>query len=67
MKTGKQFVNTLEDNIRECGAMSRLLSDRAQVEIGARVVGIYAHYKLGSDKVNRSNNIRTLVNTVIRH
>jgi hypothetical protein len=36
MKSEKQFVNTLEeDNIRERGAMSRLLSDRAQVEISA--------------------------------
>jgi hypothetical protein len=33
MKTDKQFVNTLEDNIRERGAMYRLLSNRAQVEI----------------------------------
>jgi hypothetical protein len=27
MKTEKQFVNTLKDNIRECGVMSRLLSN----------------------------------------
>jgi hypothetical protein len=29
MKTEKQFVNTLEDNIRVRGAMSQFLSDRA--------------------------------------
>jgi hypothetical protein len=40
MKTEKQFVNTIEDNIHERGAMSWLLSDRAQVEISARLVGI---------------------------
>jgi hypothetical protein len=40
MKTEKQFVNTLEDNIRKRDAMPRLLSNRAQVEISARVVGI---------------------------
>ena len=32
MKTEKQFVNTLEDNIRERGAMRRLLTDSAKVE-----------------------------------
>jgi hypothetical protein len=40
MKTDKQFVNTLEDNIREQGAMSKLISDRAQVEISNKVVDI---------------------------
>jgi hypothetical protein len=41
MKTEKQFV-TLEDNICErCAGLSRLLSDRAQVEISACVVGIF--------------------------
>jgi hypothetical protein len=40
MKTGKQFVNTLEDNIRERGAMSKLISDRAQVKISYKVVDI---------------------------
>ena len=37
MKTDKQFVNTLEDNIRERGAMDSLLSDSAQVEISNKV------------------------------
>jgi hypothetical protein len=37
MKSDKQFVNTLEDNIREHGAMSKLISDRAQVEISNKV------------------------------
>ena len=40
MKTDKQFVNTLEDNIRERGAMSKLISDRAQVEISNKVMDI---------------------------
>jgi hypothetical protein len=40
MKTDKQFVNTLEDNIRERGAMSKLISDRAQAEISNKVVDI---------------------------
>ena len=37
IKSEKQFINTLEDNVRERGAMNRLISDRAQVEIGERV------------------------------
>ena len=47
MKNEKQFVNTLEDNIRERGAMSRLLSDRAQVEISARVLSILRALHIG--------------------
>jgi hypothetical protein len=50
MKTEKQFVNTLEDNICKCGAMSQLLSDRAQVEISARVVGILRALHIGQWK-----------------
>ena len=33
MKSGEQFVNTLEDNIRRWGAMDKLLSDSAKTEI----------------------------------
>ena len=40
MKTDKQFVNTLEDNIREQGAPSKLVSDRAQVKISNKVLDI---------------------------
>jgi hypothetical protein len=40
IKTDKQFVNTLEDNIHECGAPNKLISDRAQVEIGKKVQDI---------------------------
>jgi hypothetical protein len=47
IKTVKQFVNTLEDNIRERGALSRLLSDRAQVEISVCVVGIFHALHIG--------------------
>jgi hypothetical protein len=38
LQTEKQFVNTLEDNIRDRGAPSKLLSDRAQVEISGRAL-----------------------------
>ena len=37
MKTYKQFVNTLEDNIRTRGEMDQLISDSTQVEISERV------------------------------
>ena len=40
MTSDKQFVNTLEDNIRKQGAMDKLISDSAQVEVGKRVKDI---------------------------
>src|SRR5687768_14794183 len=33
LKSDRQFVNVLQDNIRKRGTMSKLISDRAQVEI----------------------------------
>ena len=40
VKTDKQFVNTLEDNIRQRGAPNKLISDRAQVEVSKKVLDI---------------------------
>ena len=40
IKTDRQFINTLEDNIRYRGAPTKLISDRAQVEIGIKVQDI---------------------------
>ena len=37
MSSDAQFVNTLEDNIRQRGAMDTLISDSARVEISERV------------------------------
>jgi hypothetical protein len=37
IKSDKQFVNTLLDNITQRGAPTKLTSDRAQVEISERV------------------------------
>jgi hypothetical protein len=48
MKSEKQFVNTLEDNIRKRGAMSKLLSDYAKVEISHKVVDILRMYNIGN-------------------
>ena len=46
VKTDKQFVNTLEDNIRCRGAMDKLLSDGAKAEISNRVKDILRYYSI---------------------
>ena len=48
MQSSKQFVNTLEDNIRFRGAMSKLISDFAQVEISNKVKDILRMYHSSS-------------------
>ena len=40
MRSDKEFVNTLQDNIRKRGAMEKLISKRAQVEISNKVLDI---------------------------
>ena len=40
MRSGKQFVNTLEDNIHRCSAMDKLISDSAKNEISHKVKDI---------------------------
>jgi hypothetical protein len=53
MKTVKQFVNTLEDNIRERGALSPLLSGPAQeVEISVCVIGIFRALHIGQRQIS---------------
>ena len=37
MKSDKQFLNNLSDNIRNRGAMCKLISDQTQVEISNKV------------------------------
>ena len=44
MKSDKEFVSTLEDNIRNRGAMDKLISDRAQVEISNKVLDNLRNY-----------------------
>ena len=48
MKSGKQFVNTLEDNIRRRGAMDKLLSDSAKIEISKKVMDILRAYHISN-------------------
>ena len=48
MKSGKQFVNTLENNIRRRGAMDKLLSDSAKTEISKKVMDILRAYHISN-------------------
>ena len=48
MKSGKQFVNTLEDNIRRRGAMDKLLTDSAKTEISNKVMDILRAYHIST-------------------
>ena len=48
MKSGKQFVNTLEDNIRRRGPMDKLLSDSAKPEISNKVMDILRVYHISN-------------------
>ena len=48
MKTDKQFVNTLENNIRQWGAMTKILSDRAQLEMSNKVKDILRALCIGN-------------------
>ena len=48
MKSGKQFVNTLEDNIRRRGAMDKSLSDSAKTEISKKFMDILRAYHISN-------------------
>jgi hypothetical protein len=50
MKSDKQFVQILMDNIRRHGAPTRLLSDRAQVEISNKVQDVLQPFLAGKSK-----------------
>ena len=76
MKRGKQFVNTLEDNIRRRGAMDKLLSDFAKTEISNKVMDILRAYYISnwhSEPYHQNQNpaewryrtIKSLTNTVM--
>ena len=46
VRSGKQFVNTLEDNIHRHGAMDKLISDSAKTEISYKVKDILRAYNI---------------------
>ena len=48
MKSGKQLVNTLQDNIRSRGAMDKLLSDSAKTRICKKVMDILRAYHISN-------------------
>ena len=48
MKSGKQFVSTLEDNITRHGVMDKLLSDSAKTEVSNKVMDILRAYHISN-------------------
>jgi hypothetical protein len=46
MKTNKEFVNALEDNIRHWGATDKLISNRAKAEVSKKVSDIARPYNI---------------------
>ena len=48
MKSGKQLINTLEDNIRRRGAMDKLLSDSFKTEISNKVLDSLRAYHISN-------------------
>ena len=62
MKSGKQFVNTLEDNIRRRGAMDKLLSDSAKTEISNKVMDILRAYHISNWHAEPYPRVKTLLN-----
>ena len=43
VKMEKQFVNTLQDNIKDQGAMDKLITDSAQSETSTKVKNVLQH------------------------
>jgi hypothetical protein len=66
MKTDAQFVNTLEDIIRERGAPARLLSDSAIVIRSSRVKDILRALYIGHARANRSDKTKMSWRDVIK-
>ena len=62
MRSGKQFINTLEDNIRRCGAMDKHISDSAKNEISHKVQDILRHTTLVTGSLNPTTRIKIQLN-----
>ena len=62
MKSGKQFVNTLEDNIRQRGTMDKLLSDSPKTEISKKVMDILRAYHISMGILSHTIKIRIQLN-----
>ncbi len=55
MKSGKEFVNTLKDEIRKRGAMDKLISDRGSNEISLKVLDVLRHLCILEDWQSEPN------------
>ena len=62
MKSAKQFVNTLEHNIRRRGSMDKLLSDSAKSEISNKVMDILRHITFQVGILSTTTRTKTLWN-----
>ena len=62
MTRSSEFVNTLEGVIQKRGAMDKLTSNSATVEISARVKDICEHFASMIGRANPNFNIRILLN-----
>ena len=62
MKSGKQFVNTLEDDIRRRGAMDKLLSDSAKLNYPIRLWIFLGHITFQIGILSPTTRIKTLPN-----
>jgi hypothetical protein len=78
IKSNRQFVNTLLDNITQCGTPTKLISDRAQVEISERVKQVLRplhistwqsepHQQHQNPAERQYQNIKRLCNTILDH
>jgi len=76
IKTDRQFINTLEDQIRTRGAPTKLVSDCAQVKISNQVKEILRaycitnwqsepHYRQQNFTERRCQQLKNLVNTIM--
>ena len=75
-KSDKEFVNTFQDNIRERGAPTKLISDGAMVEIAGKVKDLLRYFCIGgwhseaghqhqNPSERRINTVKTTTNTVM--
>ena len=48
MKSGKQFIDTLEEYMRSCGAMDKLLSASSKTEISNKVMDFLREYHISN-------------------
>ena len=78
LKSPSQFVNSLEDNIRKHGAMDKLISNRAQTEIGKRALDILRalfisswqsepHQQQHNPAERKYQTLKRYTNTILNH